>query len=48
LRIGGGVCGIIIIVGLSVYSNTIKSSRIKADYIQQRGNPVQEGIAALK
>lgn len=37
LRIGFGVCGIIIIVGLSFYSNTIKSSRTKTDYILQRG-----------
>jgi hypothetical protein len=46
-RIGVGVCGIIIIVGLSFYSNTIKSSRTKTDYILQREN-VQGGIAALK
>jgi Mn2+/Fe2+ NRAMP family transporter len=47
LRIGVGVCGIIIIIGLSFYSNTIKSSRTKTDYILQWGN-VQGGIAALK
>jgi energy-coupling factor transporter transmembrane protein EcfT len=47
LRIGVGVCGVIIIVGLTVYSNTIKSSRTKTDYILQWGN-VQGGIAALK
>ena len=47
LRIGVGVCGIIIIVGLSFYSNTIKSSRTKTDYFLQREN-VQGGIAALK
>jgi hypothetical protein len=47
LRIGVGVCGIIIIVGLSFYSSTIKSSRTKTDYILQREN-VKGGIAALK
>ena len=47
LRIGVGVCGIIITIGLTVYSNTIKSSRTETDYILQRGN-VQDGIAALK
>jgi energy-coupling factor transporter transmembrane protein EcfT len=47
LRIGVGVCGVIILVGLTVYSNTIKSSRTETDYFLQRGN-AQAGIAALK
>jgi hypothetical protein len=46
-RIGVGVCGIIIIVGLSFYSATIKSSSTKTGYILQKGN-VHDGIAALK
>ncbi len=35
LRIGVGVCGIIIILGLSFYSNTIKNSKTNTDYIKQ-------------
>ena len=44
LRIGVGVCGIIIIVGLSVYSNTIKSSRTETDYILQWGYSSSPGL----
>jgi hypothetical protein len=47
LRIGVGVSGIIIIIGLAVYSNSIKISKTKADYNMQLGN-VHNGIAAIK
>ena len=47
LRIGVGVCGVIILVGLTVYSNTVKSSRINTDNILQ-GKKLPDGIAALK
>jgi hypothetical protein len=47
LRIGVGVCGIIIIVGLSFYSNSIKNSRTKADYFLQR-EIVHGEIATIK
>jgi len=46
LRIGVGVCGILIIVGLSVYSYTIKSSRNITEYILQHES-VHGGNVAL-